>query len=353
MSNDIYLNPLLNIDRIFSKHVRVEIVSEKSIVLINREIFSHLIKIMDKNCDIEKISGYLSKVFCKNVDEVKKFLGSLMEHKIIIKTLSDFPTEQIGMWKHYKWTNALIYHLKSQNIECVDDKNESNVDGRVFPKDNLKTNQVWKLIATKIKINLPPGNVEAIKNECFEKIIINRNSASPLNSNQVDLEALATLLQVSNRDLVKFRNNLLDNIKNFYDTRFVALETYVVVHRVQGIGLGVYHYDPKGHALCLVGPGNFKNKVSEICIGQRKSSSGAFTLFITACIKRYMIRYKHERAYRNLLINVSELAHQYIFYATAIGLNTWLTPAIIENKAAELLNVDNEMEIPIYTVSVG
>ena len=66
-----------------------------------------------------------------------------------------------------------------------------------------------------------------------------------------------------------------------------------------------------------------------------------------------MARYKHERAYRNMLVNVAEFAHQYIFYSTALDYSTFLTPAIKDELASNLLNIDGFEEIPLYTVAIG
>ena len=77
------------------------------------------------------------------------------------------------------------------------------------------------------------------------------------------------------------------------------------------------------------------------------------SFIITTDFKRYMMRYKHSRAYRNLLINVAELGNKYILAATSLYLSTWLTPALKEHYACEFMGFKPYEETPMYVVSVG
>ncbi len=354
MIKKVYLNPLLKATNIFSDTINLEAVYDEQSIAMSRELFIHTIMAIANCTDADKIAKYLAKVFDLDLARARDLLGNLQKHQILINDLSDYPVDQISMWQNHKWLNALIYHLKSQNINCIDDKRKSEKqDRRIFPKRALSKNEIWKRVpSVKFVSFQKPAGID-LKKINVEKTLLKRSSCLSLRAKNIKKEELGELLSLSNKDLVFYRRKIEKSTRSFYESRFIALETYVVIHKVKGIEAGVYFYDPKDHQLCLVSWGDFRMQVADICIGQTKAGSGAFSIFITACLERYMSRYKHERAYRNLLTNTAELAQQYIFFATALGLNTWLTPAIIETQAANLLKIDNKTEIPIYTVAAG
>jgi SagB-type dehydrogenase family enzyme len=353
MKQEIYLNPLLKLSNIFSEKLSVEGVCKQKNYIAEKGFFINLLSVMQQSASRAEISKFLCKTCDAEPEVIEKALNALHKHELLVTDLDEYPVEQIEMWKKYRWLNALVYHLKSQNIHCVDDKNTKKQDLRPFPARELTPEEIWKTIPYTSCVKLSTHTDLELENRSIEETLLKRTSAESLCVKKVNKGMLGCLLRMANIDLVRTRQKLEQSIKNFYDSRFIALETYIVVHKVFGVEAGVYFYDPKLHQLCLVSKGEFRKQVVDLCIGQGKSGSGAFTIFITARLKRYMRRYKHERAYRNLLTNTAEFAQQYIFFATAMGLNTWLTPAIIEPAAADLLKIDNEEEIPVYTVAAG
>jgi len=75
-----------------------------------------------------------------------------------------------------------------------------------------------------------------------------------------------------------------------------------------------------------VRPNVDRRTLVEFCLGQRNPGNAALTLLFTGVWSRYMNRYRHSRAHRNLLVNMSELGQRYLLLATALGLNTFMTP---------------------------
>jgi hypothetical protein len=90
-----------------------------------------------------------------------------------------------------------------------------------------------------------------------------------------------------------------------------------------------------------------------MCAGQQRPGGAACAFAISAVFERYMFRYRHARAYRTLLVNVSELAQKYIMLATNFGLSTFMTPLFFDEVASELLGVDEYEEAVLELVAVG
>ncbi len=156
---------------------------------------------------------------------------------------------------------------------------------------------------------------------------------------------------------MRLRNAVEEQIQDrpevLLDSAFSALETYFFAFSIEGLPNGIYHYDLRSHSVSLLREGLFRDEVARMCIGQRKPGSGSCTFLISAVFERYMYRYRHPRAYRNLLINVSEFAHRYILLSTALGLSTFMTPALQDEQADALLGVNGYEEAPLYVVAIG
>jgi SagB-type dehydrogenase family enzyme len=134
---------------------------------------------------------------------------------------------------------------------------------------------------------------------------------------------------------------------------YCALETTVFVFDVEGIAPGIYDYDIRQHQLVLRKAGLFRAELGKLCIGQMHAGKGAAAFVVSAVWARYMKRYPHARAYRNLFINTAELVHKYIIAATAFRLSNFITPAIDDEFAADLLNIESFEQAPLYMAAVG
>src|SRR5262249_1963267 len=150
------------------------------------------------------------------------------------------------------------------------------------------------------------------------------------------LAQLSTLLHHANIETLRLRletvAKMTEQPEVAFNSAFSALETYVVAHDVENVAQGLYHYYPRNHRLVCVRAGQLRDEVTEMCIGQARAGNGAITLLITAVWERYTFRYRHGRAYRTLLINVSELAQKYLVLATALRFSTFLTPNFVYEK---------------------
>jgi hypothetical protein len=65
------------------------------------------------------------------------------------------------------------------------------------------------------------------------------------------------------------------------------------------------------------------------------------------------MRYRHNRAYRNLLVNAGELAQKYLILATTYRLSQFITPAFNDVSAEKFTELDGIKEGPIYALYFG
>lgn len=347
------LNPLMKIENLSDEKCIVKLLIDQKKYQVNTKLFIHLIDIMETNPDRNTLQDHLIRTLSAPENVVSRFIDHMLHNNILLESTQHYPVKQIEYWQKHKWLNALIYHLESQNITCFDDGTKQGEDNKNYEAHADSLGSSWKTYANAPVFTLPQPDLAKFDAIPLEEVLLRRNSFSPFRKKQIPLADFSAILSAANRDLCDYRHQLTESSKSLYRSSFTALETYVFIFSVDEIVPGLYHYQPQNHALSQLQSGDYKNNVIELCIGQRRAAAGGCLFLLTAHPARYMLRYKHERAYRNLLTNVAEFAHQYIFYSTALEYSTFLTPAIKDEYAAALLNLKGFEELPLYTVAIG
>lgn len=108
-------------------------------------------------------------------------------------------------------------------------------------------------------------------------------------------------------------------------------ELYLIVRRVAGLQPGLYHYDPDGHQLALLGP------------PPAELGDADLTVALTAVFRRTGYKY-HNRAYRYALADAGHLLENARLAAHAMGLQPTLLTQFDDVAAAKALQVDGVEE---------
>lgn len=272
--------------------------------------------------------------------------------------------EGLRHWQKRNWLDALILHLKTKNIVYRDDDYETVEDSKkqkhlIFQKlvNEEGIPELWKKYQDFPSITLPKP--ETLPNTNIEEIMLRRRSGKLWKNDTLSLQLLSNILFHANQEGRELRMQLenslstQDSLEKMLLSSFSALETYFFAFKIEGLDPGLYHYDLKEHAIVKTKEGLFNNELVKMCIGQRMPRTSCCAFVLTAIWERFMFRYRHPRAYRNLLVNVSELAHKYILLATCYNLSNWITPAIEDEYAESLLALDACQEAPLYIVAIG
>ena len=101
------------------------------------------------------------------------------------------------------------------------------------------------------------------------------------------------------------------------------IELYPVVHNVEGIEPGVYHYAYREHALEQVRAGDFRAPVVEQGIAQEFLGECGVVLFVTMILQRMRPKYQ-DRSYRYGLLEAGHVGENAYLAATALGFGTSL-----------------------------
>jgi SagB-type dehydrogenase family enzyme len=130
------------------------------------------------------------------------------------------------------------------------------------------------------------------------------------------------------------------------------IEVYAVVHSVDGIEPGVYHYAYREHALEQVRAGDFRAKVVEQAIAQEFLGECGVVLFLTMIMQRMRPKYQ-DRSYRYGLLEAGHLGENAYLAATSMGLGACGVGAFMDDAINEMLGVDGVEEAAVYMLAAG
>jgi SagB-type dehydrogenase family enzyme len=130
------------------------------------------------------------------------------------------------------------------------------------------------------------------------------------------------------------------------------LEAYAVVHRVDGIEPGVYHYAVRDHALHQLRTGDFRSQVVEQALAQEFLGECGVVVFLTMILQRMRPRYQ-DRSYRYGLLEAGHLGENAYLAATSMGLGACGVGAFMDDAINEMLGVDGVDEAAVYMLAVG
>ena len=141
-----------------------------------------------------------------------------------------------------------------------------------------------------------------------------------------------------------------------------SIETYVSVHRVEGIGVGLYRYLPVEHKLLpvQVGP-DIPDETSAGLSNQVNTVDGKPYVFTRDCAVAFIwttIPYRTEWRYgvvshKMIAVDVGHICQNLYLACGAIGAGVCAIGAIDQVEIDSVLGVDGEDEFTLYAATVG
>ena len=130
------------------------------------------------------------------------------------------------------------------------------------------------------------------------------------------------------------------------------IEVYAVIHNVEGIERGVYHYAYREHALERVRAGDHRQAVVDEGLGQEFLGQCGVVLFLTQILQRMRPKYQ-DRSYRYGLLEAGHIGENGYLAAASMGLGACGIGAFMDDQINAMLGVDGTEEAVVYMLAVG
>ncbi|MDD1710116.1 MAG: SagB/ThcOx family dehydrogenase, partial [Methanoregulaceae archaeon] len=201
-------------------------------------------------------------------------------------------------------------------------------------------------------IPLPKPGTITIPPMDLRSAIEARRSLRHYRKDPLSLEELAYLLWCT--------QGIVQVVDPFYTLRNVpsaggrhALETYLLLNRVEPLPPGLYRYVPLSHSLVEIETDlNISDRVMAACLGQAFVRLSAVTFLWSAIIYRMAWRYS-ERAYRLVHLDAGHACQNLYLAAEQVGCGACAIGAFDDKLMAKLLGVNIEEEFVLYCAAVG
>lgn len=130
------------------------------------------------------------------------------------------------------------------------------------------------------------------------------------------------------------------------------IETYLVVHRVQDLHSGVYHYDIRHHRLEQLTKGDYQDAIAQAALDQEMCATAAVVFVWSAVFNRSKCKYG-QRAYRYMYLDAGHIAQNLALATVSLGLGSCQVAALYDDEVNSIIGVDGKDESVLYLSVVG
>ncbi len=200
--------------------------------------------------------------------------------------------------------------------------------------------------SNRIKLLIPQHRPDMTLDDALRR----RKSVRVFARKPLSLEQMSYLLWASNG---------IQRIERGHEFRTVPsagalypVETYLVVHNVEGVAPGVYHYAIREHALEELRTGDLRRDITCAALGQKMCANAAVVFIWTAIFNRSKWKYR-QRAYRYVYLDAGHIGHGLALSAVSLGLGSCQVGALFDDDVNRILGVDGIDESVVYMSVVG
>ncbi|GGB13192.1 SagB/ThcOx family dehydrogenase [Macrococcus hajekii] len=253
------------------------------------------------------------------------------------------------------WGKAVeYYHFNTKINENEQFENVYVEQNRIDDINVQQPNIVKNYNSTKIELPEPLIN-EASKN--LINSLLDRETIRSFDENYIlPLNVFSTILFLSFGGILYANPN--SGSKGIYKTSpsgggRSSIETYVIVHNVEGLDSGIYNYNVSEHSLYLINKGNFKKEAQFISGDQVHAKTCNFIVIYTSVLERIAWKYSTFRAYKAVYTDVGHLSQTLYLLANNYSLGAFYLGAVRDESIEKLLNISIDDEAILGISGVG
>jgi len=183
-----------------------------------------------------------------------------------------------------------------------------------------------------------------------ERVIGQRKSTRSFSDKPITLAELSQLLLSANG---------LTHTSGSFEMRaapsggaLYPVELYVIVHNVESLDNGLYHFQVADSSLELIKAGDFSRKIHEAANNQNAVGKSPLTVVLTARFARSTVKYA-DRGYRYIYIETGAICENIYLQATSLDMGTVAVGAFNDGLLNELLELDGLAEAALLIMPVG
>lgn len=254
-----------------------------------------------------------------------------------------------------------IFHIGTSNIFQKSESSDSFVRDYIFDCKTADQIDYQYIKFEGSKLFLTEVDLSLLEEKTFGSVLKDRMTSRSFEVNKMSYKEFSTLLFTSFGLFHGEWTQLTDlGLKPLSIRKTCASagglhpnEAFLVILSVETIKPGLYHYNVAENALTRLREGIFERDLLELLVQQPFAKNLSFGVFITCFFKKSWWKYKHSRAYRDCLIDVGHLSHNFQLISTALGLESWITGAFNDDEVKAFLSLEDTDASPLFFVGAG
>jgi SagB-type dehydrogenase family enzyme len=183
-----------------------------------------------------------------------------------------------------------------------------------------------------------------------EDAIQNRRSARTYNSEPMTQDELSRLLHNTGSENVRRWGAPVRTAPS--SGALYPIEMYLLVHNVQDLAPGLYHYAVENHGLHQLRAADLRSDIVRHGLSQGFLGAANLVIVFTSIFQRMRWKYQ-QRSYRYALLEAGHLGQNVCLAATSMGLGACTVGAYMDKDVDAMLGIDGYGEASLYIVAVG
>lgn len=258
-------------------------------------------------------------------------------------------------WVAQGWASSLRYFLWSEGVRYVDwdDQDDSGRNRAMAELVRAEPAPRRFLPDPDVPFVALPNPGLAPPERMLGETLLGRRTTRVFANAPLSCESLSSVLWSGFETVRASRERATNEASGLLETFGVGIDVMLIAYSVDGVEPGAWDLDVLGHRLHLRHAADLRESMVDIMCGMSAARSAAATLIFVADFDQWRFRYRHERALRDLYIEVGRIAQNVIVAAEIFDLGCLITPATNDAVLSTLLGVDGLRRAPLYTVTLG
>jgi SagB-type dehydrogenase family enzyme len=211
-----------------------------------------------------------------------------------------------------------------------------------YPTCGEKSYRTGAQISLPLPVQLSSGLTEALKN---------RRSVRDYPRREIEIWQLGQVLGWSYGIMDRDGGEMANGRSAPSAGALYPIDIYAVAQRVSGLAEGVYHYDPRTHALEMAMTDGIA-AIQAASLYPEITSRANVVLVMVAVFRRTCLKYG-ERGYRFVLLDCGHIAQNLHLVSTAVGLGSVGIGGFVDDDLNRALELDGVDEAVVHTMTLG
>jgi SagB-type dehydrogenase family enzyme len=306
------------------------------------------------------LAGSVSVATGLGEEQGRQFVENMIAAKVLVPN-GDQVTERDHLikWGRFGWRDAADFHLATFGLRFIPDE----VDGVSYAdyfarmvEDTESAGAQPPPATVRDGLRLPSPDVEEISTATLDDVLASAEPINRFEGARVTYSEIMPPLRKSFGVQRTVGGLLGPHHLRSYPSGGARhpFEAYVVSKGIDDLPVGVYYFDPISAQVVSVPDHGDAEQIDTACFGKGGILTAGAVIVVTCRWLRHSWKYRYDRSYRMLMLEVGHIVQAINLAMIGHGLNIYHCPSINDRSLRQILAIDDDCaEGPVYALGLG